>query len=516
MIGRAAVIDMGSNSVKMAAFLVGPDGPGAPYRQEGARTRLGGDLHETGELGAQQMERTAGALALYRDIIRGEGISHVVPVATSAVRDAANGAEFLDDVAGRTGYRFRVLSEREEALYSYMGAARSLRQPTAVYFDLGGGSLEIVSAEHYEVRKVLSLRLGALRLTRRFADKKSAFTAESYGRMAEHVAASLPGPEELGLGGGPRPALVGVGGSLRAVAKHDQAARGYPLGKVHNYRLRAGSAGSIGGALARMGPKRAALLGTVSPGRAETVAAGACVAHALAGKLGSREIIVGAQGLREGALAASLAFPHEFSGETVPHTVQVQDSVRFACEPDAPPRHAESLAAPLAAAGLLSGSERAVLAQSLRYVPRLDSFGNLETLLRVLLDEDSHLSHAEQLVAALAAVHSRRRRVAEGLFERYGAVLGEWRARSVRKISALAAACAVLERAGTDARVSLDGRGGAEIGLPGAGSGFPWALFGEACSRLSGALGLEVACAPRRGGAPRPEAAAGRRGGGRA
>nr|MBA3286383.1 hypothetical protein [Nitrosopumilus sp.] len=74
-------------------------------------------------------------------------------------------------VQKETGFRFKVLSEEEEAIYSYIGASRAICLPDALFFDLGGGSLEMVSTKDYKVKKIISVPLGALRLSEKFITK---------------------------------------------------------------------------------------------------------------------------------------------------------------------------------------------------------------------------------------------------------------------------------------------------------------------------------------------------------
>ena len=78
-------------------------------------------------------------------------------MATSAVREAANKDDFLREVYEKTRFQFRVLSGKEEALFSYLGAIKSTCIPTAVFFDLGGGSLEIVYTENFRIKQFMSL-----------------------------------------------------------------------------------------------------------------------------------------------------------------------------------------------------------------------------------------------------------------------------------------------------------------------------------------------------------------------
>ena len=506
----AAVVDLGSNSVKASCYHVHADGTYKPYHSVGAKTRLGEGLDETGFLGEGPMDRAVEALRLCRDVISHHSISRVLPIATAAVREAGNGRDFLDRVLGETGLRFRVLTGEEEALYSYAGAARSLRLPSVVFFDIGGGSLELVSASGHSISRVMSLPLGALRLTQMHASRRSEFTGRAFELLESHVRSSLPLPSELGIDPG-RTVLVGAGGAVRNLAKHDQASRRYPFAKVHNYLLDAQSVSTMTERLALMRPYEIAEIESFSRGRAEIITAGACVVNVIMDRYGFGSLVVSAQGLREGTLATSLDFPLAFRGggagagaAAMPHTAEIESSVRAACEADDLPAAAAAVADPLIEAGALDGRLRPVLAHSLRYMSMFTSLRNIENVVHLVLDEDSALSHRQQLVSALAIIHTRKKRRARILAERYSEMLGGGNVSGpVRRVGALAELCDVLLATGVLPSVSVrggakDGRGGrrgaVSIALPAAGPCFPHVMFGEACSAAAAALGMRVDC----------------------
>lgn len=519
----AAVVDLGSNSVKASCYHIHADGTYKPYHSVGAKTRLADGLNETGFLGEEPMRRAVDALRLCRDVIDHHSISHILPIATAAVREAGNGAEFLDAVFGATGLRFRVLTGEEEALYSYAGAARSLRLPSVVFFDIGGGSLELVSASDYSIGRVMSLPLGALRLTQMHASRRSEFTGRSFELLESHVRSALPSPGELGIDPG-RTVLVGAGGAVRNLAKHDQALRRYPFAKAHNYRLGAPSVSAMTERLALLRPHEIAEIESLSRGRAEIITAGACVVNVIMDRYGFDELVVSAQGLREGTLATSLDFPRAFrtggGGAAMPHTAEIESSVRAACAADDLPAAAAAVADPLIAAGALDAALRPVLAHSLRYMSMFTSLRNIENVIHLVLDEDSPLSHRQQLVSALAIIHTRKKRRARILAARYPAVLGgAGVSGQVRRVGALAELCDVLLATGACPSVSVLGAGGGgkgrrrrgpgprasvRIDLPAQGRGLPRVMLAEACAAVSAAFGLDVdaPCAETRGGMP--------------
>src|SRR5438093_12235057 len=205
---RVSVIDLGFNSVKLVNYYVNHDGTYKAYQREGVKVRLGQGLRKTGVLAQESIQRTVDALRLFRELVNFQSIEHVLPVATSAVREAKNRDEFLKQVFQDTRFRFRVLAEKEEALYSYLGALQSTCLPTALFFDLGGGSLELVYTENYKIKKLISLPLGALRLSQFYSDVGGRLTKKNYSRMEEHIIKNLP--DRRGLDISPDTTLVGV------------------------------------------------------------------------------------------------------------------------------------------------------------------------------------------------------------------------------------------------------------------------------------------------------------------
>ena len=117
------------------------------------KVKLGESLDRAHNLSDQSIERAIDTLLLYRDIIRVESIKRCLCVGTSAVREAQNSAHFVDQVYKKTGFKIRILSGKEEAYYSYLGASMSSYLPNALFFDLGGGSLELAYTEDFKSRR---------------------------------------------------------------------------------------------------------------------------------------------------------------------------------------------------------------------------------------------------------------------------------------------------------------------------------------------------------------------------
>ena len=154
------MLDLGFNSAKLATYHVNGRTSYRLISQEDAKVKLGEELDETGFLATPPIERTLRVMKMFREIVDFESPRYILPVATSAVSEAANRGEFLHLADETSRFKFRVLSEQEEALLSYFGAVLALRIPTGVFFDLGGGTLAMVYAEEFKVKKVICLPLG--------------------------------------------------------------------------------------------------------------------------------------------------------------------------------------------------------------------------------------------------------------------------------------------------------------------------------------------------------------------
>ncbi|MDE1769787.1 MAG: Ppx/GppA family phosphatase [Thaumarchaeota archaeon] len=423
------------------------------YQQEGIKVRLGEGLDEKGKLGKKPMIRAIDTLQVFRDIIQLNPIKSVLPIATSAVREASNREEFLNIVSKETGFDFKVLSEREEALYSYVGAIKSLHIPDALFFDIGGGSLEIVYAEKFKIKKVISLPLGALRLTHQFDGRKGKFTDKNFKSLKRHIWDLLPNKKDLGLSKDTK--LVGVGGALRALARYEQRISKYPLDKTHNYKISRKSLDFTVNDLSRIKPDDMSKISVIGASRAETIIAGSCVIDMMMEKYDFSEMHVSNHGLREGALSLFLEDPKMYNdgyltAEQIRKTIGLDEQHKSSPEK-------ENFINALLSIKLISKRERKILDHAEKILSEKSSFSNPQSVFYSIMDEDMPLEHNDQLVLGLALVHARHTKTSEWLFTRYKTILSQQDKVSMKKISALVTLRRILER--TKSRVELKSHG---------------------------------------------------------
>lgn len=479
---KVAVIDVGFNSLKMVKYRVEPDGSAKPYGQLGVLAKLGEGLERTGYLGTEQISRAVDAIRLCRETASLEAIKHVLLIGTSPVREAANREEFLKRVQEETGLKMRVLAGNEEALYGVLGAIRSVDVENVLFFDLGGGSLELIYVDRLKVRKILSLPLGALKLTSRYAGKDGTFSKKSRSRMNRWVLQQLPSRRELGIS--EETALVGTGGTVRAMARFDQDETDYPFDKVHNYSVGLGSVKHMAREFLKLKIEELDKVDAVGEGRSETIAAGTLVVRALMEKLGVKKFTVSTHGLRDGVLAEFL----ERGARPSNGTVQKEEVEGLMARPQRSPDYIGDmeLLECMARNGLLKGREKKILLAAVQRGRSPDVVdADADAAFGVMMSEDLTMSHEDQLLAALSVVRARRPRTANWLVKRYKDALS-YDEKIVKRMGACIRLIEVLDRAKAQFRVAYSA--GLRISVVGSEGPFPLELARMAALGLSSAV----------------------------
>ena len=479
---KVAVIDVGFNSLKMVRYKVEPDGTAKSYGQFSALAKLGEGLEKTGYLGTEPMSRTIDALRLCRETASIEGVKNLLLVGTSPVREAANREEFLKRVQEETGLKMRVLSGNEEALYGLLGALRSVPASSVLFFDLGGGSLELTYAERGRVRRILSLPLGSLKLTSTYVGRDGTFSKKARNRMAKEIEKALPSRRELGLDRGA--VLVGTGGTVRAMARFDQDGAHYPFHKVHNYAIEFDAVQKMSREFFRLKLQDLDRLDAVGEGRSETVAAGALVVRTIMDKLDFGHLTVSTHGLRDGIVTEFL----EGGGRTDNGVAQREDVERLLFRREQFPRTAfdAELLGCMLRNGLIDERESKILIAAAwrgRSPDCVDS--DPDAVFGTLMSEDLPMSHEDQLLMAITVVRARRSRTANWLMRKYGSVIAH-DSRLVKKMAACLRLVDVLDRSGAQFRVAYSG--GLRISVVQSEGPFPLELARLAALNLSSSI----------------------------
>lgn len=271
--------------------------------EEGAPLKLIRHIGADGRLSQVAIRATVEALTRFREQALALGAQSIEAVATSAVRDAANQDDLLTAVRA-IGVDIRILDGESEGVCAVVSAVNSLPFTEGFVVDQGGGSLQIAQVVTRRARQVVSLPLGALRLTDRFflADPPDAASITALRRHLESEFALLPWFNTASGG-----LLVGVGGSLRAIAKIDRRMRGSAGQGAHGYVLSLDGIEAVWELTSRVPALSRAAIPGLAAHRVETVAAAALTYRTLLLAGGVRSITVSAHGIREGVAWRRLA-----------------------------------------------------------------------------------------------------------------------------------------------------------------------------------------------------------------
>jgi exopolyphosphatase/guanosine-5'-triphosphate,3'-diphosphate pyrophosphatase len=361
---RVAAIDIGSNSIRQMVADVSSNGSIRVVDQLKAQPRLGTGVSATGELAAEPMQAAIDALNRMATLARQLGANRIEAVATSAVRDASNGRAFIDRVRSVTGLRVRTLDGEDEARLTFRSALAhfDLGVGRWVVMDIGGGSIELALSADGLLDRLISLPLGAIRLSEQYLGS----ALESGGRqlrrgirklrrdVRETLRTHLPVRDWRGA------QVIGSGGTFTNLAGMYLHRQGVENARtVHAARVPRVEIEHILDALQDMPLEERGTVPGLNPARADIVVAGLAVIAEVIARVEAREVAVSAYGIREGLLletariAPTVADPGEARARSVrelaerthyeaPHAHQVRrlslqlfDAIgdRIGCEP---------------------------------------------------------------------------------------------------------------------------------------------------------------------------------------
>lgn len=272
---RIAVVDAGSNTTRLLIAEVSDARIEREHLRLSRVTRLGAGVDRTGELSADALEREHAVLAGYAEQIAGQRVDRAVAVMTSAVRDAANGADFAAETASRYGLEVHVLTGEEEAALSYRGATDELDPEDAhrtLVIDIGGGSTELVLGRGRTPDFHVSTQAGVVRQADRHITADPPTPAELRA-VADDVRGVLAGAVAVEWRSGIERALA-VAGTPTSLAAIAQDLDPYDPARVHGYRLSAAERDAILARLAALPLEQRRQVRGLHPDRAVTILPG--------------------------------------------------------------------------------------------------------------------------------------------------------------------------------------------------------------------------------------------------
>jgi exopolyphosphatase/guanosine-5'-triphosphate,3'-diphosphate pyrophosphatase len=305
---RYAVIDVGTNSVKLHIGERDSAGCWHTVADRAELTRLGERLEERNEITPEAAERTVAAICNMADEAKGYDTRAIVAVGTAGLRIARNREAVIAAFRAQTGIVVEVIAGAEEGRLAYLAVMEGLGMPkgSLVVFDTGGGSSQFTFGRDGQADDRFSVDVGAVRYTERFGLDR-AVSADVVSDARRAISADLaqidrrPSPDRL----------VGMGGAVTNIAAVKLGQAEYDPNKIQGTRLdRDEIDRQIGLYQARDAQGRRSIVG-LQPKRAEVILAGACIVRMIMDKLGKTSLTVSDFGLRHGVFAERFGGPSD-------------------------------------------------------------------------------------------------------------------------------------------------------------------------------------------------------------
>ena len=295
--GRIAVIDLGSNSLRLVVFeRIG--GALFPLLNEKVMCALGRGISSTGRLNQDGITLAFVNLRRFVALAHALGVEHLAVLATAAVRDAIDGRSFAAEVERQCHVPVKIVGGGEEARLSAAGVRVGIPDAEGLVCDLGGGSVELVrigAGSPFPTRDIgktgpgITLPLGPLRLTE-LGDSTKTISEAADRVLAQATVLRAASGKNMYL----------VGGASRAIAQLHMEHTRYPLHIVHQYTISRREAEAFFDIIGRQSRKSLERVTTIARKRLELVPAGALILRKLIAKAAPQRVIFSAFGLREG------------------------------------------------------------------------------------------------------------------------------------------------------------------------------------------------------------------------
>ncbi|MDA3907909.1 MAG: Ppx/GppA phosphatase family protein [Sulfurimonas sp.] len=296
MAKRVAVIDIGSNSVRLVVYEKTSRFAFHLLNESKSRVRLSENAYQNGgNLQEIAMQRTIDALKDFLSIISSYKARKTLCVATSALRDAPNKKNFLQRVKEELKLNIKIIDGEKEAYLGAIACANLLpAQKDALSIDIGGGSTELALINDKNVSNTFSLNLGTVRLKELFCDDKNKKEA------IEYIDAKLEALDGLKAN-----TLVGIGGTFRAISNAIMKKKNHPLNKLHAFSYSGVELDDFISSIMKANETELKNLGIKSD-RFDIIKPGALILQRVLKKLSITNVITSGVGVREGAFLADL------------------------------------------------------------------------------------------------------------------------------------------------------------------------------------------------------------------
>jgi exopolyphosphatase / guanosine-5'-triphosphate,3'-diphosphate pyrophosphatase len=304
---RLAAIDIGTNSVHMIVVQVRPDLSFEVIDREKEMVRLGAGGLDGKKLTLEAMQAALQVMSKFRRLAESHSVEEIRAVATSAVREAENGGEFLHAIMQQTGIRARVISGTEEARLIHLAATYGTGVPgeITVAIDIGGGSVEVTRGLGPNIDLGRSFKLGVIRLTERFV-KSDPISSRDERKLVKHIEATCGEYlDELASAGFDR--VLGTSGTILSLGAIVAAEEGRTEAALRNRRVTAKQLRKVRKKLSSINLERRLKVPGLDPRRGDLAVAGSILLDTIMRRLGAAELSLCDLSLREGLVLDYIA-----------------------------------------------------------------------------------------------------------------------------------------------------------------------------------------------------------------
>ncbi len=297
---KVAVIDLGSNSVRMVMANILEGGYFVVFDDIKETVRLGQGMEKDGFLKSSKIAQAIKTLKMFRKLCDAYEVDKIIAIATNAVRRAKNQRSFLDEVYAMCGFKINVLTEEEESRFIYQGVINSLDIPKGLILDISGSSTQLIHYNRRNILNTINIPFGSITLTELFYDETlpPEKQAEKIELFITEQLSRLDWLKQLE----PEVQLIGVGGAFRNLGKISRMLRRYSLDNTHNYVLPKEHFVDIYDMIKVLDYEKRMKIKGMSSGRADIfISALACI-KGLLNVISNTQMTISACGLREGIL----------------------------------------------------------------------------------------------------------------------------------------------------------------------------------------------------------------------
>jgi exopolyphosphatase/guanosine-5'-triphosphate,3'-diphosphate pyrophosphatase len=296
-----AAVDIGSNSVRLSIAEL-RRGRLIPLHQDREVTRLGESVFRDGQLSPQAMAQTLKVLRRFHRAVQSYAVERTRVVATSALRDSNNGHVFAEWLKTTTGWKLEIITGLEEGRLIHLGVVSNLRTPPPrlLLIDLGGGSCELTRSEKGHIKEIVTLPLGAVRLTQEFIHHDPP-NKDELKRLHDFIDQEVAHVAKQIIRADAR-SVIATSGTAAALAGAAQS-----LGLSRRGGVSQAVAAKLVKKLSKLTARQRAAIKGINPKRAQIIVAGAAVYAQVLHSCGLKGFRYSPLGLRDGILAQMAA-----------------------------------------------------------------------------------------------------------------------------------------------------------------------------------------------------------------